>query len=100
MKWAVLIMLVLTGLTGCTAYYTQPGKDTAHFKKDKRYCDGVAERRAARNGTRVCDEIDRCLTNQKGWRRDLWSGSTLFRVFKRFVSVNVVPGSNSIHCGA
>jgi hypothetical protein len=70
MKRLLLIMPLIAVLTGCTAHYIQPGKSAADFNRDKRYCQGIAEREAARKGTRVCDEIDRCLVNTKGWKRD------------------------------
>lgn len=70
MKHKLLIILLIFVTVGCTAYYTKPGKSNADFNRDKQYCEGIAKREAARNGTRVCDEIDRCLVNTKGWKRD------------------------------
>ena len=57
-------------LTGCTVYYKQPGKTIADFNHDKQYCEKIAEQEMALNKTRLCDEIDRCLVNTKGWQRD------------------------------
>lgn len=70
MKRIPLVIFLMAVLIGCTVYYTKPGKGAADFSKDKRYCEGIAEKEAARNGTRICDEIDRCLVNTKGWKRD------------------------------
>jgi hypothetical protein len=70
MKWILLIALLLAGSTGCTAYYTKPGATTTDFNRDKAYCEKVAKQEAARKGTKPCDEVDRCLINMKGWRRD------------------------------
>ncbi len=69
-KRVLLIMFLMAFITGCTAYYTKPGKSTAEFNRDKQYCEGIAKQEAARKGARVCDEIDRCLVNTKGWKRD------------------------------
>jgi hypothetical protein len=57
-------------LVGCTAYYTKPGKNNADFNRDKQYREGIAKREAASNSTRVCDEVDRCFVNTKGWKKD------------------------------
>jgi hypothetical protein len=57
-------------MTGCAVHYAQPGKSAADFNKDKKYCERIAEREYVRNGARVCDEIDRCLVNTKGWKRE------------------------------
>jgi len=70
MKRILLIMLLIVVLTGCTTYYSKPGKSSTDFDRDKQYCQGIAEQEAARKGTRICDEIDLCLVNKKGWRRD------------------------------
>jgi len=70
MRLAFIIIFITILITGCTVYYTQKGKNTADFNRDKKYCEGVAEKEAARKGTRVCDEVDRCLVNTKGWKRD------------------------------
>ncbi len=56
-------------MAGCTVYYYQPGKTNADFERDKRYCEKIAEARYHDNYTRMCDEIDRCLVNTKGWKR-------------------------------
>ena len=61
-------LICVTG--GCTVYYTQPGKTTADFDRDKRYCEQVAKGKYKGNETRICEEIDRCLVNTKGWKRD------------------------------
>jgi hypothetical protein len=70
MKNVLLIIFLMYILTGCAVYYTKPGKSPADFNQDKQYCEGVAKQEAARKGTRLCDEIDRCLVNTKGWSRD------------------------------
>lgn len=57
-------------LAACTVYYTQPGKTTADFDRDKRYCEKIAQARYHDDYARMCDEIDRCLVNTKGWKRD------------------------------
>jgi hypothetical protein len=57
-------------LSGCTHYYVHPDKKTAaEFNKDKRGCEKIADREAARNGTKPCDEVERCLITSKGWKR-------------------------------
>ena len=68
-KLTLIVMVLTTLITGC-AYYTQKGKTTADFDRDKKYCEEVAKRGAAQKGTRVCDEIDNCLVDTKGWKRD------------------------------
>jgi hypothetical protein len=70
MKVILLIAFLISFLAACTVYYTKPGKTTADFNRDKQYCEGIAKQEAARKGTRVCDETDRCLVNIKGWKRD------------------------------
>jgi hypothetical protein len=69
-RQVLLIIFLMTFMAGCTAYYTKPGRSTAEFNRDKQYCEGIGKQEAARKGTRVCDEIDRCLVNTKGWKRD------------------------------
>lgn len=69
MKRILLLIFLMVVLTGCTHYYTQKGKTTADFNRDKQYCQAVAEKEAARKGTRVCDETEACLM-RRGWRRD------------------------------
>jgi len=69
-KLIVLMIFLVAVMTGCTVYYTQPGKTTADFNRDKKYCEAIAERQYHGNQTRICDEIDRCLVNTKGWKRD------------------------------
>ncbi|HBE43886.1 MAG TPA: hypothetical protein DDW17_00150 [Deltaproteobacteria bacterium] len=70
MKRILLMMLLIIVIAGCTRYYSQPGKSTADFNRDKQYCQAIAEKEAARKGTRVCDELDLCLVKLKGWTRD------------------------------
>ncbi|MDO9579794.1 MAG: hypothetical protein Q7J06_04405 [Bacteroidales bacterium] len=70
MKHTLLIILLMFVMAGCAAYYTKTGKSNADFNRDKQYCEGIAKREAARNSTRVCDEVDRCLVNTKGWKKD------------------------------
>ena len=70
MKRILLITLLSVVLTGCVAYYSKPGMSTADFDRDKQYCRGIAEQEAIRKHTRICDEIDLCLVNKKGWKRD------------------------------
>ncbi len=69
MKRILLIILFIVAMTGCTHYYTQPGKSNSDFNRDKQYCQAIAEQEAARKGTRVCDETENCL-ERKGWRRN------------------------------
>jgi uncharacterized protein YceK len=73
---AIMVALMLVALTaGCTMTYTHTRKGQADFDRDKADCQKVAAREAARNGTRTCDEVDRCLVTTKGWQR---SGTRLF----------------------
>ncbi len=69
-SYVLPLVFLCTSIIGCTAYYTQKGKGTADFERDKKYCEKVAQQEAARKGTRVCDEVDRCLINTKGWKRE------------------------------
>lgn len=69
MKRVLLLVPLMVLFTGCTHYYYKPGMTTTDFQRDKRNCERTAGQIAARNQTRVCDEIDRCLIS-KGWRRD------------------------------
>ena len=64
---AVLLMLFAFGLT---VYYSQPGRTDADFDRDKRYCELIAEAKYRDNYTRMCDEIDQCLVNTRGWKRE------------------------------
>jgi hypothetical protein len=65
MRRVVLAVLLANILAGCTTYYHHPsGK--ADFNRDKRECERIAEQAYSKNGTRVCDEIDRCLKS-RGW---------------------------------
>jgi hypothetical protein len=68
-KRILLIIFLMAVTTGCTAYYTKPGQSNADFNRDKQYCQKIAEGEHARNGARLCDEIDRCLI-AKGWKRN------------------------------
>ncbi len=62
---------VVLALTACTTYYVHPEKKSNRdFNRDKQDCQRIAEKEALRKGTRVCDEVDRCLVTMKGWRRD------------------------------
>lgn len=70
MKRMLLIIFLTSVIAGCTAYYTKPGKSNADFERDKKYCEAIAEQEHVRKGTKPCDEIDRCLVNTKGWKRD------------------------------
>jgi hypothetical protein len=73
---AMMMVLVLAVFTaGCTVTYTHATKRQIDFDRDKANCKKVAAGEAARNSTRVCDEIDRCLVNTKGWQR---AGTRLF----------------------
>ena len=65
----LLMIPLIVMLTGCAHYFSKPGMSTAQFKRDKRSCEKTAGQAATRNGTRVCDEIERCLI-AKGWTRD------------------------------
>lgn len=68
MRHMLVFALLAVFLGGCATYYNHPTKSTADFNRDKRACQRTAERTAERKGTRVCDEVDRCLLS-KGWRR-------------------------------
>ncbi len=70
-----MVLMLAMFTAGCTMTYTHVMKGQADFDRDKRDCQKVAAREAARNSTRICDEIDRCLVNTKGWQR---SGTRLF----------------------
>ncbi len=66
----VYALLAAFVLSGCATYYEHPTKKTnAAFERDKRECERIAEPIAAKKGTRICDEIDKCLVNTKGWTR-------------------------------
>ncbi len=56
-------------MPACADYYVKPGSTTADFNRDKRECKRVAEKECLKNGTRPCDEIERCL-EAKGWKQD------------------------------
>ncbi len=62
MKGAVLIIPFIFALCGCVVYYDHPTKKSeAMFNKVKGDCERIAKQEYSRKGTRVCDEIDRCL---------------------------------------
>lgn len=66
----ICILAAAVVISGCATYYEHPTKkSTAAFQTDKRECERIAQAAAARKGTRVCDEIDACLINRKGWKR-------------------------------
>jgi hypothetical protein len=70
MKRLTLVIPLVLVLSGCTHYYVHPTKKTAaEFNRDKRDCEKIADREAVRNGTKPCDEAERCLLKMKGWRR-------------------------------
>ena len=69
MKRLLLLTVLAALIPACTHYYVKPGQTSADFARDKRECDKIAEKASARNGTKVCDECEKCLL-AKGWRRD------------------------------
>ncbi len=70
MKRLLLLMVMAAFIpAACTHYYVKPGRTSADFSRDKRECDKVAEKEAARKGTKPCDESEKCLL-AKGWRRE------------------------------
>jgi len=69
MKKVLLLMVMAVLIPACTHYYVKPGQTSADFARDKRQCDKIAEKEAARNGTRQCDECEKCLL-ARGWQRD------------------------------
>jgi hypothetical protein len=69
MKRLLLLTVMAVLIPACTHYYVKPGRTTADFNRDKRECEKVAEKEAARKGTRTCDESEKCLL-AKGWQRD------------------------------
>jgi len=71
-KTALIIALMTLGLTGCAAKYTHPTKTTQDFERDRRDCQAIAEKTAAKKGVPVCEETRDCLETKKGWRRVLW----------------------------
>jgi hypothetical protein len=67
-----LCLLLLLGILpvfvpACTHYYAKPGSTSADFRRDKRECERVGEKASRKNGTRPCDEAERCLL-AKGWK--------------------------------
>jgi hypothetical protein len=69
MKRLLLLTVMAVLIPACTHYYVKPGRTSADFNRDKRECQKVADKEAVRNGTRTCDECEKCLL-AKGWRRD------------------------------
>jgi hypothetical protein len=69
---AIIIALITVGLTGCAAKYTHATKSTQDFARDRRDCEAIAEKTAAKRGVPVCEETRNCLETHKGWRRVLW----------------------------
>lgn len=69
MKAIMMVFILAVFAAGCTMTYTHVTKRQADFDRDKADCQKVAATEAARNSTRTCDEIDRCLVNTKGWQR-------------------------------
>jgi hypothetical protein len=69
MKSLVFAVITALILSGCTHYYVHPTKKTtAEFNRDQDECSRIGAREATRNGTKPCDETERCLIG-KGWRR-------------------------------
>ena len=69
MKRVLLLLVMAVLIPACTHYYVKAGCTAADFARDKRECDRIAEKEAARKGTRQCDECEKCLL-AKGWQRD------------------------------
>jgi len=69
MKRLLLLMAMIVLVPACTHYYVKPGQTSANFDRDKRECQRIAEKEAARKGTRIYDECEKCLL-AKGWQRD------------------------------
>jgi hypothetical protein len=69
MKNLASALALLLVLSGCTHYYVHPTKTTAEFNKDKKECEKIGNREAARNNTKPCDEAEKCLITTKGWKR-------------------------------
>ncbi len=68
MKRLLLMAPLIALLTGCAHYYYKPGMTNDTFYRDKKECEKNAYQTAVRNGTRQCDEIERCLF-AKGYQR-------------------------------
>jgi hypothetical protein len=72
MKKAFCLLMLLGVLPlfvpACTHYYVKPGATNSDFRRDKAACEKVGARESLKNGTRSCDETERCL-EAKGWRR-------------------------------
>jgi len=69
MKRLLLLTAMVVLIPACTHYYVKAGQTNADFARDKRECEKIAKKEAARNGTKTCDECEKCLI-AKGWRRD------------------------------
>jgi len=69
MKRLLLLTVMAVLIPACTHYYVKPGRTGADFNRDKRECEKIAEKEAARKGTRECDESEKCLL-AKGWQRE------------------------------
>jgi hypothetical protein len=76
MKHVVLCILGIVFIAGCTTF-THPVKKPGEFDRDRRYCEQyVAEHPGdAATCTRAsvtcvtCEDVKRCLEEQKGWKR-------------------------------
>lgn len=69
MKRLLLLMTMIVLVPACAHYYYKPGQTSAAFNRDKRECQRIAEKEAARKRTRACDECEKCLL-AKGWKKD------------------------------
>jgi len=69
MRRVLLLLVMAILIPACTHYYVKPGYTAADFARDKRECDKIGEKEAARKGTRPCDETEKCLL-ARGWQRD------------------------------
>lgn len=67
-KWILLLVFLAAVPAGCVVHYERPGQTQAQFDRDKKDCEAFAEQEYVRRGTRMCDEVDRCLIS-KGWKR-------------------------------
>ena len=69
----VLAVMVLSMVTACGTKYTHSTKPSSQFAKDERDCEAWAQKEATRKAKAgqscvVCEEVDRCLVQQKGWK--------------------------------
>jgi hypothetical protein len=69
MKKLLILVAMTVLIPACTHYYVKQGQTSANFDRDKRECQRIAEKEAARKGTRIYDECEKCLL-AKGWQRD------------------------------